>query len=80
MKKDLVATLLVIEREKNLDNLIQKQLINRNYKQNLLPNQVLQLLANRANYSMNFTIADCINIDDKLHYQNRFYILNYHIL
>ena len=32
------------------------------------PNQVIQLLANRANYSKNFIIADCINIDDKLHY------------
>ena len=68
MKKDLVATPLVIEGEENLNNLILEQSIDRNYEQDLLPNRVLQLLANGANYSKNFTIADCVNIDSKLQY------------
>lgn len=80
MKKDLVSTPLVIKEEENLDDLILKQLINYGYKQDFLPNQVLQLLANRANYSKNLIITDCINIDSRLHYQDCFYILNYHVL
>lgn len=68
MKKDLVAALLVIEKEENLDDSTLEQLTNRGYEKDLLPNGVLQLLANGANYSKNFTIADCINIDGRLHY------------
>ena len=45
-----------------------------------MPNQVLQLLANGTNYSKDLTIADCTNIDSKLHYQDRLYIPDYHVL
>ena len=41
VKKNLVATPLVIEGEENLDDLTLEQLINRGYKQNSLLNQVL---------------------------------------
>ena len=80
MKKDLVAVPLVIEGEENLDNLTLEQLIDHDYKQNLLLNQVLQLLANGDNCSKDFTIADYVNVDGKLHYQDRLYVLNYHVL
>ena len=40
MKKDLIATPLVIEGEENLDDLTLEQLIDRGYKQDFLPNQV----------------------------------------
>lgn len=45
VKKDLVITLFVIEREENLDDLTLEQLIDHGYKQDPLPNQVLQLQA-----------------------------------
>ncbi|WP_375449187.1 hypothetical protein [uncultured Nostoc sp.] len=41
VKKDLVATPLVIEGEENLDDLTLEQLIDRGYEPNSLPNQVL---------------------------------------
>ena len=41
VKKDLVAALLVIEGEKNLDDLTLEQLIDRDYEQDLLLNQIL---------------------------------------
>ena len=68
MKKDLVAVPLIIEGEENLDDLTLKQLIDRGYKQDPLPNGVLQLLANKADYSKDLTIADCAKINTKLHY------------
>ena len=68
VKKDLVATPLVIEGEENLDDLTLKQLIDRGYEQDPLPSRVLQLLTNGANYSKDFIIADCANVDDRLHY------------
>lgn len=68
MKKDFVDTPLIIKREKNLDDLTLKKFIDCNYKQNLLLNPVLQLLANGANYFKNLIIIDCINIDGKLYY------------
>ena len=68
VKKDLVAAPLIIEGEENLDDLTLEQLIDRDYEQDLLPNRVLQLLANRANYSKNRTIADCVNVDSRLNY------------
>ena len=80
VKKDLVAAPLVIEGEENLDDLILEQLINRSYEQDLLPNRVLQLLANGANYFKNLTIADCANVDGRLHYWDHLYIPNYHVL
>ena len=80
MKKDFVATPLVIEGEGNRDNLTLKQFIDRDYEEDLLPNRVLQLLVNGANYSKNLMIVDCINIDGKLHYWDRFYVFDYHIL
>ncbi len=68
MKKDLVAAPLVIEGEENLDDLTLEQLIDRGYEQDPLPNRVLQLLANGANYSKDLIIADCGNVDGRLHY------------
>ena len=41
MKKNLVAALLGIEEEENLDDLTLEQLIDRGYEQDPLPNQVL---------------------------------------
>ena len=78
VKKDLVAT-LVVEREENPDNLTLAQLIVRGYEQDLLPNQVLQLLANRDNYLKDPTIADCVNINGRLHYQDCLYVTDYHV-
>ena len=78
--KDLVATLFVIEKEENLDNLTLEQLIDHDYEQDFLPNWVLQLLANGANYSKDLTIADCINIDNRLYYWDCLYIPHYHVL
>ena len=80
VKKDLVATLLVIEREENLDDLTLEQLIDRGYEQDPLPNRVFQLLANEANYSKNLTIVDCANIDGRLHYRDRLYVSDCHVL
>ena len=80
VKKDLVATPLVIEGEENLDVLTLEQLIDRGYEQDTLPNQVLQLLTNGANYSKDLIIVDCVNIDDRLHYRDCFYVPNYYVL
>ena len=80
MKKDLVTAPLVIEGEENLDDLTLEQLIDHGYKQDSLPNRVLQLLADKANYFKDLTIADYINVDGRLHYRDCFYILDYHIL
>ena len=80
VKKDLFAAPLVIEREENLDDLTLEQLIDRGYEQDPLPNQVLQLLANGTNYSKDFTIENCINVDGRLHYRDRLYVPDYHFL
>ena len=80
MKKDLVAALLVIKGEENLDNLTLEQLIDRGYEQDPLPKQVLQLLADRTNYYKALTIADCVNINSKLHYWGYLYVPDYHVL
>ena len=80
IKKDLVAAPLIIEGEENLDDLTLEQLIDYSYEQDPLPNWVLQLLANEANYSKDLTIADCANIDGRLHYQDHLYIPNYNVL
>ena len=80
MKKDLVAAPLVIKGEENLDDLTLEQLIDHGYKQDFLLNQVLQLLGDGANYSKDFIIANCVNVNGKLHYQNRLYVSNYHVL
>ena len=68
VKKDLVAAPLVIEGEENLDDLTLKQLIDHGYEQDPLHKRVLQLLANGGNYSKDLTIADCANVDSRLHY------------
>ena len=68
IKKDLVAAPFVIEKEENLDDLTLEQLIDRVYKQDSLPNRVLQLLANGANYSKDPTIVNYGNVDGRLHY------------
>ena len=80
VKKDFVTAPLVIEGEENLDDLTLKQPIERGYEHDPLPNRVLQLLANGVNYSKNFTIADCANVDNRLYYQDRLYVPNYHVL
>ena len=80
MKKDLVATPLVIEEEENLDDFTLEQLIDRGYKQDSLTNRVFQLLADRANYSKDLTIADRANVDGRLHYRERLYVSNYYVL
>ena len=80
VKKNLIAAPLVIEGEENLDNLTLEQLIDRGYEQDLFPNRVLQLLANGANYSKDPTIADYANVDGRLHYRDRLYISDYHVL
>ena len=80
VRKDLVAAPLVIEGEENLDDLTLEQLIDRGYEQDPLPNRVLQLLADGANYSKDLTIADCANVDGRLHYRDRLYVPNYHVL
>lgn len=68
MKKNLFAASLVIKKEDNLEDLTLKQFIDYSYKQKFLPNQVLQLLSNRANYSKNLSKADYVNIDGRLYY------------
>ena len=45
-----------------------------------MPNQVLHLLADGANYSKDHTIPDCANVDGRLHYRDRLYVPNYYIL
>ena len=80
MKKGLVAAPLVIKGEENLDDLILEQLIDRGYEQDLLPNRVLQLLADGANYFKDLTIEDYVNVDSRLYYQDRLYIPNQHVL
>ena len=80
MKNNLVVASLIIKGKKNLDDLTLEQLIDYGYEQHLLPNRVLQLLANGANYSKDLTIADCVNVDGRLHYQDRFYDPDYYIL
>ena len=57
-----------------------EKLIDREYQKDPLPNYVLQLLADRANYSKNLTIANCIVVNSRLHYQDRLYVPNYHNL
>ena len=68
VKKDLVATLLVMEGEENLDDLTIKQVIDRGYEQNTLPKRVLQLLAYKATYFKDCTIENYVNIDGRLYY------------
>ena len=80
VKKNLVTVLLVIKGEENLDDLTLKQLIDYNYEKDLLPNRVLQLLANRTNYFKDLTIADYVNIDGRIYYQDRLYVPDYHVL
>ena len=80
MKTDFVAAPLVIKKEENLDNLTLEQLIDYGYEQDFLPNQVLQLLRNRANYSKDLIIVDCVNINSRLYYWNRLYVPDYHVL
>ena len=80
MKKHLITAPLVIEGEENLDNITLEQLIDCDYEQNLLPNRVLHLLVNGANYSKDPTIADYVNVDGRLHYWDRLYFPNYYVL
>ena len=68
MKKDFVVAPLILKGEENLDDPTLEQLINHGYEQDPLPNRILQLLADKANYSKDLTIVDCVNVDSKLHY------------
>ena len=45
-----------------------------------MPKRVLQLLANRANYSNKLTIADCVNFNGRLHYWDYLYVPNCQVL
>ena len=56
------------------------QLLNRGYEEDPIPNRVLELLAQAANYSRNLTIADCSNINGRLHYRRLLYVPDYHAL
>ena len=80
VKKDLIAAPLIIEGEENPNDLTLEQLIDHGYEQDPLPNRVLQLLANKANYFKDLTIANGVNVDGKLYYCDRPYIPDYHIL
>ena len=69
-----------MKEEENLDDLSLEQLIDCGYEQDLLPNRVLKMLADGANHSKDFTITDCINVDGRLHYQDHFFVPDYHVL
>ena len=56
------------------------QLLNRGYKKNPIPNRVLELLAQSANYSKNLIIIDFSIINGRLHYRRLLYISNYYAL
>ena len=56
------------------------QLFDCGYEKDLIPNKVLKLLAQCANYSKNLTIADCSVVNERLHYQRLLYVSDYHAL
>lgn len=57
-----------------------EDLLDQGYIVDLIPNRVLQLLFKATNHSKDFTIAGSTNVNGRLHYQNRLYILDYHAL
>ena len=63
------------EKEATLD-----QLLDQGYKEDPIPNRVLDLLACGANYSKDLTIADCSIVNGRLHYRRLLYVLDYHVL
>ena len=56
------------------------QLLDCGYEEDPIPNRVLELLSQGANYSRDLTIADCSNVNGRLHYRGLLYIPNYHTL
>ena len=44
------------------------QLLDRGYQKDHIPDRVLELLAQSANYLKDLTIADCSNVNGRLHY------------
>lgn len=77
VQKDLVAAPLYMEK---MENPSLEELINCRYQEDLLPNRVLQFLANGANYSKDLTIANCAVINGRLHYRDNLYVPDYHDL
>lgn len=77
IQKDLIAAPLHI---KEIKKLLLEELIDHGYQEDPLPNHVLQLLVDKANYSKDLTIADCTIINSRLYYQDRFYVLIYYKL
>lgn len=80
MQKELVATSSIIEKLENKNDLTLEEFIDSGHQKNLLPNHVLQLLANGVDYSKNLTITDCVNVNGKLYYQNHLYVPDYYAL
>ena len=56
------------------------QLLDRVYEKDPIPNRVLKLLAQGANYSKDFTIADCSVVNGRLHYRGLLYVPDYHVI
>ena len=56
------------------------QLLDQGYEVDPIPNRVLGLLAQSANHSKDLIIADCSNVNGRLHYRGLLYIPEYHAL
>ena len=55
-------------------------LLNRGYEKDLIPNRVLDHLAQGVNYLKDLTIADCSIVNRRLHYRGLLYVTDYHFL
>lgn len=69
LHKDFIAAPLHMDEIKNP---LLEEFIDRGYQEDPLPNRLLQLLVDGANYFKYLTIADCTVINGRLYYQNRF--------
>ena len=56
------------------------QLLDCGYEEDPIPNRVLELLSQGANYSKDLTIADCSIVNRRLHYRGLLYVPEYHAL
>ena len=56
------------------------QLLDQGYEVDPIPNRVLGLLAQGANHSKDLTIADCSNVNGRLHYRGLLYVPDHHAL
>lgn len=68
------------EHNRNKEKVTLKELIDHSYQENFLPRRLLQLLDDKANYSISLIIVDCAIVNGKLHSQNRLHVPNYYIL